>query len=160
MFSSWFGRTPPEDREPLLPQHQHHVAPDVITGHQRNLDKKLHTYLLVRALARGYLPSNEQAIILLRKLLASDVLAPQNQTLTYDGRRFVGLSRRLVKQLIELLQAKNSGDELQNFMWVIKHARVFVDIHGLGSAATNFQTANYKAGVYSFYCVSRVYKLT
>jgi len=154
MFSSCFGGTRPEDREPLLPQHRNHIAPDVITGHQKNLDKKLHTYLLVRALARGYLPSNEQAIILLRKLLASDLLAPENQDLTYDGRKFVALNRRLVKQLIDLLNAKNSGDELQNFLWTINKARLHVDFQGLGNAVTDVKTANYKAAYSSLTTIS------
>lgn len=154
MFSSVFGRTRPEDREPLLPQHQNHIAPDVVTRHQKSLDKKLHTYLLIRALARGYLPSNEQAIILLRKLLASDLLAPENQNLTYDGRKFVALNRRLVKQLIELLQAKNSGDEFQNFLWAMRKARVDVDLQGLGVAVTDVKTANYKAAYSSLSTIS------
>ncbi|KAF3938023.1 hypothetical protein ABW19_dt0210559 [Dactylella cylindrospora] len=154
MFSSCFGRERPEDREPLLPQHRNHVAPDVVTGHQKNLDKKLHTYLLIRALLRGYMPSNEQAIILLRKLLASDVLAPDNQNLSYDGRKFVTLNRRLVKQLIDLLQAKNSGDELQNFLWAARKARLHVDLEGIGSAVTDIRTVNYKAAYSSLSTIS------
>ncbi|KAF3906527.1 hypothetical protein ABW20_dc0107325 [Dactylellina cionopaga] len=142
---AFFSTTRPEDREPLLPQHQNHIAPKVVTGHQRSLDKKLHTYLLIRALGRGYLPSNEQSIILLRKLLASDLLAPDNQDLTYDGRKFITLNRQLVKQLIDLLQTKNSGDEVQNFLWAIRKARVHIDLHSLGSAAADVKTANYKA---------------
>lgn len=144
-LSSCFG-TKDEDREPLLPQHRNHIAPDVVTGHQKALDKKLHTYLLLRALSRGYMPTTEQAIILLRKLLASDVLAPENQNLSYDGRRYVALNRRLVKQLIELLQSKNSGDQLQEFLWQAKRSRLHVDLEGLGSAVTDVSTANYKAG--------------
>jgi len=118
------------------------------------LDKKLHTYLLIRALLKGYLPSNEQTIILLRKLLASDLLEPDNKNLSFDGRKFVTLNRRLVKQLIELLHAKNSGDELQNFLWAAGRAKLHVDFRGIGSAVADVKTANYKAAYSSLSTIS------
>ncbi|KAF3124878.1 hypothetical protein TWF569_001167 [Orbilia oligospora] len=153
-MSTLLGHPRTGDREPLLPQHRDHIAPDVVTGHQRSLDKKLHTYLLLRALARGYLPSTEQSIVLLRKLLASDLLAPDNQNLTYDGRKFITLNRRLVKQLIELIQAKNSGDEVQNFLWAVRNAKLHVDLQGVAEAATDFKPANYKAAYSSLSTIS------
>ncbi|KAK6534539.1 hypothetical protein TWF281_005854 [Arthrobotrys megalospora] len=153
-MSTLFGNPGSDDRQPLLPQHQNHIAPDVVTDHQRSFDKKLHTYLLVRALGKGYLPSTEQSIVLLRKLLASDLLAPDNQNLTYDGRKFVTLNRRLVRQLIELIQTKNSGDEVQNFLWAARKARLYVDLAGIAGAATDVKTANYKAAYASLSTIS------
>ncbi|EWC46200.1 hypothetical protein DRE_04578 [Drechslerella stenobrocha 248] len=145
-----YSRSRSQEQEPLLPQHRNHIAPDAITGHQKSLDKKLHSYLLVRALARGYLPSSQQAITLLRKLLASAVLVPDNKHLTYDGRKLVVLNRRLVKQLIELLQTKNPGDEFQDFLWTLREAHLHVDLQGLGHAATDMKTVNARAAYNSF----------
>ncbi|KAK6361871.1 hypothetical protein TWF730_005583 [Orbilia blumenaviensis] len=153
-MSTLFSNPRSGDREPLLPQHQNHIAPDAVTGHQRSLDKKLHTYLLLRALSKGYLPSTEQSIVLLRKLLASNLLEPDNQNLTYDGRKLVELNRRLIKQLIELIQAKNPGDEVQNFLWAARKARLHVDLQGVTAAATDFKTTNYKAAYSSLSTIS------
>ncbi|KAK6528909.1 hypothetical protein TWF694_004138 [Orbilia ellipsospora] len=141
-MSTFFGGG---EREPLLPQHRNGIAPEVVTEHQKSLDQKLHTYLLLRALGQGYLPSTKQSIILLRKFLASEILTPDNQHLTYDGRKFIALNRQVVKQLIELLQTKNSADEIQNFLWSVRKARVQLDLKGLGHAATDIKTAKYKA---------------
>ncbi|KAF3924680.1 hypothetical protein AA313_de0205888 [Arthrobotrys entomopaga] len=141
-MSTFFGG---REREPLLPQHRNGIAPKVVTEHQKSLDQKLHTYLILRALGQGYLPSTKQSIILLRKFLASEILTPDNQHLTYDGRKFVALNRKVVKQLIELLQTKNSADEIQNFLWSVRKARLQVDLKGLGHAATDISTAKYKA---------------
>ncbi|EPS36897.1 hypothetical protein H072_9550 [Dactylellina haptotyla CBS 200.50] len=104
--------------------------------------------------ARGYLPSTEQAIILLRKLLSSELLTPDNQHLTYDGRKFIMLNRRLIKQLIELAQTKNSGDEVQNLLWTVKSARLQIDIEALGTAAVDMKAANYKAAYSSLYTIT------
>jgi len=143
-----FGLSDDSEREPLLPQHRDQVKqPEVITGHQANLDKKLHTYLLARALARGYLPSTDQSTVLLRKLLASDVLQRNNQNLTGDGRKFVDLSRKLIGDTIELIRTKNSEDEIQNFLWTVRKARLHVDVASLSSAvAVDTSATNAKAG--------------
>ncbi|KAK6350886.1 hypothetical protein TWF718_004068 [Orbilia javanica] len=142
------------EREPLLSQHQSRSSLDVVTGHQRNLEKKLRTYLLLRALASGYLPSTEQSVVLLRKFLASGFLAPDNQNLTHDGRKIITLNRRLVNQLIELIRTKNSGDEVQNFVWAARKARLYIDLQGVTEAATEFRVANYKAAYTSFSTIS------
>ena len=46
----------PDEEEPLLS----HYDDDTVL--QRQLHQKLHTYQMLRALSKGYMPSNDQAI--------------------------------------------------------------------------------------------------
>jgi len=66
------GRKRGDDTDPLLPRYQDE------TDRQRALHQKLHTYQMLRAFSKGYMPSNEQTIVNLRTLLASDLLNPNN----------------------------------------------------------------------------------
>ena len=127
MLSSCFGfrKSRAEDREPLLPQYRD----DTVL--QRELHQKLHTYQMVRALSKGYMPSNEQVIINLRTLLAADVLNPDNEELSDSGRALVYYCKEWLKQFIELLQHKNSEDQIQDFIWYLSKARVSVDMEDI-----------------------------
>ncbi len=78
-----------EEREPLLPQHRDD------TDRQHELRRKLRTYQRLRAVADGYMPSNEQVIANLRSLLASDVLNSQNEDLSDSGRTLVHYVKKL-----------------------------------------------------------------
>jgi hypothetical protein len=89
--------------------------------------KKLHTYLLLRALSRGYLPSTAQATAHLQHLLASPLLHLQNIHLTPSGRRLIRDLRRLLQLLITVLEKKNGQDQLQDFLYFIRRARVGLD---------------------------------
>ena len=123
MFSSCFGsgRRRPDEEEPLLAQY------DDDTVLQRRLHQKLHTFQMLRAMSKGFMPSNEQAITNLRTLLAADVLNPDNEQLSDSGRALVHYSKQWIRQLIELLQHKNSHDQIQDFLWYLTQARVSVD---------------------------------
>ncbi|KAI5796947.1 hypothetical protein FPQ18DRAFT_422224 [Pyronema domesticum] len=101
--------------------------------------KKLHTYLLLRALSRGYLPSTAQATAHLQHLLASPLLHPQNIHLTPSGRRLIRDLRRLLQLLITVLEKKNGQDQLQDFLYFTRRARVGLDggeLLGAAGAAT------------------------
>lgn len=73
-MSSCFGsrKRKGEDTEALLPLY----AND--TSLQRTLHQKMHTYQMLRAISKGFMPSTEQVIVNLRTLLASDFLNPDN----------------------------------------------------------------------------------
>ena len=72
-----------DEHQPLLPQYRDD------TVMQRELHQKLHSYQMIRALGKGYMPSNEQLTINLRSLLAADILNPDNSDLSEIGRAHV-----------------------------------------------------------------------
>ncbi|TGZ77290.1 hypothetical protein EX30DRAFT_374732 [Ascodesmis nigricans] len=120
--------TPPDadaadENTPLLPD----IGSTDETALQRNVHKKLHTYLMLKALSQGYLPSTQQACAHLRQFLATDVLNPTNTALTPSGRTLVRDVRRFIQSLITLLETKNSNDELQEFIWCTSRARAGFD---------------------------------
>ncbi|EMR65759.1 putative bactericidal permeability-increasing protein [Eutypa lata UCREL1] len=131
MFSSCFGwcKSDDSEREPLLPQYEQD------THLQRELYRKLHSYQMLRALGKGYMPSTEQTIINLRTLLASDVLNPDNPDLSVDGRRLVRLTKLWLQQFITLLLHKNDKDQLQDLIWFLTKSRISVDVDDLASRA-------------------------
>ena len=130
-------------REPLLPRYEQD------THLQRALYRKLHSYQMLRALGKGYMPSTEQAVVSLRTLLASDVLNPDtapantsdsgtnyiNPDLSDDGRRLARLARLWIQQLITLLLHKNGADQLQDLLWYLARSRVSVDAGDLAARA-------------------------
>lgn len=118
------------DTEPLLPRYEDDTAM------QRRLHQKLHTYQMIRALTKGFMPSNEQLIINLRTTLASDVLSPNNKDLSQSGRKLVRNSREWLKQFIELLQHKNNDDQIQDFIWYLTKARVSLDLDDITHQAS------------------------
>lgn len=91
---------------------------------------------MVRALGKGYMPSNEQLIINLRTLLAADILNPDNPELSDSGRLLVKFTKQWLHQFIELLQNKNSADQIQDFLWYLSKARVEVDVADIARSAT------------------------
>jgi len=119
------------DRQPLLPVYEDD------TSLQRAAHQKMHTYQMVRALSKGFMPSTEQTIINLRTLLASDVLNPETAGLSDSGRRLMKYSKQWLQEFIDLLRNKNDGDQIQDFIWFIIHARMEVDTGELISTAQN-----------------------
>ena len=132
-MSSCFGlgrKSKSADTEPLLPRYEDDTA------RQRRLHQKLHSYQMIRALSKGYMPSTEQTIINLRTLLASDALNPNNKDLSQSGRRLVRNSREWLKQFIELLQHKNGDDRIQDFIWYMTKSRVSLDLDDISHQAS------------------------
>jgi hypothetical protein len=104
---------------------------------QTHVYEKLHTYLLLRALSKGYLPSTAQACAHLRSLLSGDVFNPSNTHLTPAGRKLVRDARRWITTLITILEKKNGEDQLQEFLWCTQRARLGFDGGELVDAASN-----------------------
>lgn len=119
-----------EDHDPLLPQYQD----DTVL--QRELHQKLHSYQMLRALSQGFMPSNEQAIVNLRTLLAADILNPDNAELSDSGRALVHYIKVWLKQFMELLHNKNSNDQIQDFLWYLSKAQVSVDMEDIVNTAS------------------------
>ncbi|KAI9808739.1 MAG: hypothetical protein M1825_003891 [Sarcosagium campestre] len=136
-MSSCFGRRKErrnDDTERLLPQYEDD------TSLQRQLHQKLHSYQMLRALSKGYMPSTEQLIVNLRTLLASDVLNPKDPQLSDSGRLLVNSAKRWLTQFIELLRHKNDQDQIQDLIWLGVQARVSVDAQDLLNSARSVKT--------------------
>ncbi|KAK2060132.1 hypothetical protein LY76DRAFT_604263 [Colletotrichum caudatum] len=127
-----FGRPSREERErePLLPRYNDDTAL------QQRLHEKLHTYQMLRAIGKGYMPSNEQLIVNLRTLLSADILNPDTPDLSDSGRALVLNIKLLIKQFIELLLHKNDKDQIQDFVWYLTKARLSVDAYDIGARAS------------------------
>ena len=143
-MSSCFGsrkKARSGDREPLLPQYNDD------TTLQRRVHQKLHTYQMFRAFGKGYMPSTEQVIVNLRTLLASDVLNAEAPGLTNSGRLLLKYSKQWISEFIELLLNKNSGDQIQDFVWFLSQARPSIDTRDIVQTATTTRaTADASAG--------------
>lgn len=131
-MSSCFGlrkKSHDPEREPLLPRYEQD------THLQRELYRKLHSYQMLRALSKGYMPTTEQTIINLRTLLASNILNPENPDLSNSGRRLVRLTKLWLQQFIALLQHKNGNDQLQDLIWFLTKSSISVDVDDLATRA-------------------------
>lgn len=115
---------------PLLPD-----SSDADTQLQSKVYEKLHTYLMMRAVGRGYMPSTEQTIAHLRSMLGYDVFNPRNTQLTPAGRKLVRESRKLISGVIELLRKKNGDDQIQDFLYCTQRARLSLDVDDLIATA-------------------------
>lgn len=145
-MSSCFGfrKSKGEDTEALLPQYQD----DTIL--QRKLHQKMHSYQMLRALSKGYMPSTEQLIINLRTLLASDILNADNPDLSDSGRLLMKHSKQWLTQFIEMLRHKNDEDQIQDFMWFLSKSRISVDTKDLAKRASKVKArADATAGMSS-----------
>ena len=145
-MSSCFGfrKSRSDEQRPLLPQYKD----DTVL--QRELHQKLHSYQMWRALTKGYMPSNEQVIINLRSLLSADILNPENTDLSDSGRLLVKYTKQFLHEFIELLQHKNSRDQIQDFIWYLTKARISVDAEDIARRTTKSKAkADTIAGTYS-----------
>lgn len=118
-----------EEHEPLLPRYNDD------TSLQTRLHEKLHTYQMLRAMSHGYMPSNEQVIIHLRSLLSADVLNPDNPDLSNSGRALIRSTKLWLTQFIDLLDHKNSRDQIQDFLWCLSKARLHIDTADMAAQA-------------------------
>ncbi|KAE9988517.1 hypothetical protein EG328_010556 [Venturia inaequalis] len=143
-MSSCFGfrKQRAGDQEPLLPQYNDDTAM------QRTVHQKLHSYQMVRALGKGFMPSNEQLIINLRTLLAADILNPNNPDLSDSGRLLIKYSKQWLHQFIELMLHKNSEDQIQDFIWFLSKARISVDLDDIARKASKSKAKADTAAAY------------
>lgn len=110
------------ERQPLLPKYNDDTA------REERLHEKLHTYQMLKAFSKCYLPSNKQAIVHLRTLLSAGILNPSDGAgLSTSGRALVRTIKVFIKQLITLLENKNSKNQLQDFVWYLRKANLDVD---------------------------------
>lgn len=128
-----FRKTKGEDTEALLPQYHDE------TTLQRRIHQKMHTYQMLRALSKGFMPSTEQLIINLRTLLASDVLNPDNPDLSDSGRLLLKYSKQWLTEFIELLRNKNDKDQIQDFIWFLSKARISLDAEDITRNASKIR---------------------
>lgn len=127
--------------DPLLPESDHDTAL------QARLHHKFRTYHMFRALTHGFIPSNDQVIILFRALVAADLLNPSQSAVSDSGRILAKSTRQLLQQLIDLLRNKNSDDQLQDSIWLLCHSEVLVDAQDLSQRLAKTQKrANISAG--------------
>jgi hypothetical protein len=91
---------------------------------------------MIRALGKGFMPSNEQLIINLRTLLAADILNPDNPDLSDSGRLLVKFTKQWLHEFIDLLLHKNSEDQIQDFLWYLSKARLSVDVGDMARRTT------------------------
>lgn len=135
-----------DDTEALLPQY----ADD--TSLQRSLHQKMHSYQMVRALSKGYMPSTEQLIVNLRTLLASDFLNPDNPDLSDSGRLLLKYTKQWLANFIEAIRHKNDADQIQDFIWFLSKSRISVDTEDLAKRASKVKAkADAAAGMFLSY---------
>jgi len=101
-------------------------------------------------MSKGFMPTNEQAIVHLRTLLSAQVLNPNGNNLSPSGRALVRSLRLWLTQLIALLQHKNSEDQIQDFIWYLAKARLDIDVADIGARASRAKvqadaTATYRS---------------
>ena len=107
------------------------------TALQQRVHEKLHTYQMFRALSSGFMPSNEQAIVNLRTLLASDLLNPDETELSDSGRKLAQVCKQWLQNFMRLLQDKNSDDQVQDLLWSISKSRISVNTDGVSKRVSN-----------------------
>ena len=131
------------DLEALLPQYED----DTVL--QRKLHQKLHTYQMLRAISTGSMPSNEQLIINLRTILAADFLNPDNPDLSDSGRKLLRYLKQWLREFMELLQHKNSEDQVQDFIWFLTKSRISLDAADVSHQASKIKAkADVTAGMH------------
>ncbi|KAG6034531.1 hypothetical protein E4U41_006507 [Claviceps citrina] len=134
------------ERQPLLPQYND------ATSRQARLHEKLHTYQMLRAMSHGYMPSNRQTIVHLRTLLGAAILNPSEcSDLSNSGRALVRTTRLWLTQFMDLLESKNSNDQIQDFLWYLSQSSFGVDAGTLSNGIAKGKTkANVNATIESF----------
>ncbi|KAI9890666.1 MAG: hypothetical protein M1814_003735 [Vezdaea aestivalis] len=142
-FGSRKARSKDADTDPLLAQY------DDDTSLQRELHQKLHSYQMVRALRKGYMPATDQLIINLRTFLASDVLNPDNPDLSDSGRLLVKLTKEWLMMFIDTLRHKNGEDQIQDFIWYLSKSRISVDTTSLANSASQVKAKADSAAAYN-----------
>lgn len=135
---------PQGETEPLLPRYDENAS------QYRRLQNKLRTYQMVRALSQGYMPSTDQIIVNLRRLLASDLLNSRHEDIGPVCRQLIRDSRVWIQVVIDFLREKNSEDQLQEFLWHLSRSRASVDVDRLSERASSAKArANPSAGMSS-----------
>lgn len=118
-------------REPL-------IAPENTEASRKKeefLRRKLHTYEVLIALKRGYMPDTQQIAAWARYILRSSALDARNRRLSPKGREFVRHLRAWIEALTDLLMSKNYDDKIQEFIYHTSHANLLRNVPDVGGAA-------------------------
>ena len=128
------------EREPLLPHRNHDTTP------QASLEEKLHTYRMLNAVSHGYMPSNKQLVAYLRHAIDKLFVVPPD--ISPAGKELVRELRDHLEELIAFLEDKNGGDQIQDFVWFVRKARLSIDTEDLGTRAQEIRPrANITTGM-------------
>ncbi|KAK2861417.1 hypothetical protein FQN49_004222 [Arthroderma sp. PD_2] len=130
------------ETEPLLP------VSEAESELQRKVKEKFRQYEMCRALSAGYIPSTEQAAALLRLLLVSDLLNPDNPTLSPSGGKIAKDCRAWIRIFIGLLREKNGGDQLQEVINQFVNSNASVNTAQLASSASTSKARADTAAAY------------
>jgi Family of unknown function (DUF5923) len=110
--------------QPLLPKSQPKPTPQQLSK-SRAIRTKLRTYECLLALQNGYVPTTAQVTAHLHWLLrSSGILEPRNRRLSVRGRNTIRDVRAWIEAVAEEADAKNGGDEIQEFFWELSKADV------------------------------------
>ena len=124
----------PRESDPLLPRYEDRGEHPPLA---QRLQHKLHSYQALRALSQGYMPSTDQIIVNLRRLLASDLLNARHPDIGTVGRQLISDLRRCIQALIDFLHEKNPDDRLQEFLWRLARSKAAVDTERISWRASN-----------------------
>jgi Family of unknown function (DUF5923) len=91
---------------------------------RKELRAKLRTYEILVALRNGYMPTTTQFTGNLRWLLDSGILESRNRKLRVKGRDTIRDLRAWIEAIAEEAQNKNSGNEIQEFIYELSMADV------------------------------------
>ncbi|CAD6502051.1 BgTH12-02294 [Blumeria graminis f. sp. triticale] len=119
------------DEELLLPYNED------LTSLGRNVHQKMQVYQILRALNKGFMPSTEQLIVMIKLLLDSEFLSQETTSISESGQKLLSYLRQWMQQLIQLLGDKNNNNQIQNLIAYAKHARLSIDSEHLNEFAKN-----------------------
>ncbi|RKF59285.1 Uncharacterized protein C32A11.02c [Erysiphe neolycopersici] len=123
-----------DDQEPLLAQYEDE------TRFQQKAHQKMHSYQMVRALLKGYLPSNEQIIINFRTLLASDLLNLDTTGLSSSSEALMKYFKEWIIRFIQLLKHKNEKNHIQDLIYLLIHAKVLIETESITRKISDSKT--------------------
>lgn len=118
------------EHEPLLPQYND----DTVL--QQRLHEKLHSYQMLRAISKYYMPTNDQLIVLLRTIIAAGPLNPDDSSVSDSGRLLAKHLKQFLHAFIDFLLNKNSDNQIQDLIWCLAKSRISLDVAHLSERAS------------------------
>ncbi|KAF3492300.1 uncharacterized protein GIQ15_01817 [Arthroderma uncinatum] len=118
------------ETEPLLP------ISEAESELQRKVKEKFRQYEMFRAISAGYMPSTEQAAALLWLVLVSDLLNPDNPTLSPSSGKIAKDCRAWIRIFIGLLRDKNGEDQLQELINQFMNSNASINTAQIASSAS------------------------
>jgi hypothetical protein len=85
-----------------------------------DIARKLQVYGILAGFQSGKLPSNDQIDVALNSFLATKGISSPHERLSDDGKTLVADFREVIRRANHLIQSKNAGNLLQDFIWQTK----------------------------------------